>query len=96
MVEPRTVDMQRPQEILRRALHRIAKLPDVSKDPFVLTTIMGATLSAVFTELHAQGGVRVDEAQIERSAAAASKIIGDMIREDMTGLMRAQRGEVLQ
>lgn len=96
MAEPRTVDMQRPQEILCRALHRIANLPDVSRDPFVLIAIMGAALSAVFTELHAQGGVLIDEAQIERSAAAATKIVGDMIREDMTGLMRHQRGETLQ
>jgi hypothetical protein len=94
--QSRTVDLQRAQEIIRRALHKVAKLDDVQKDPFVLLVIMGASLSAVFTELHAQGGALLDEAQIERSTAAATKIMGDMIRQDMTGLMRHQRGETLQ
>lgn len=92
----RNIDMQRAQEIIRRALIKVAKLDNVQKDPFVLLVIMGASLSAVFTELHAQGGVALDEAQVERSTAAATKIMGDMIRQDMTGLMRHQRGETLQ
>ena len=96
MSENRTVDLQRAQEIIRKALHKVAKLDDVRKDPFVLLVIMGSSLSTVFTELHAQGGALLDEAQIERSTAAATKIMGDMLRQDMTGLMRHQRGETLQ
>lgn len=96
MSESRTVDTVIAQKILRKALHKVAKLDDVRRDPFVLLVIMGASLSAVFTELHAQAGADLNEAQVDRSVAAASSILGGLIREDMTALMRRQRRETLQ